>query len=81
VVHVEPSPPRLAPVHLPRSDVSEYRKYKQHTVATPDPRWERFGKVAEALGTDRSKLLNTVMAWYGREEGVTLPRRPERLPE
>lgn len=52
------------------------RKYKQKTVAVPDPRWERFDEAAELIGTDRSKLLNTVMAWYGHEDGVTLPRRP-----
>jgi hypothetical protein len=64
-----------------RATVAEYRKHPQHTVAVPDHRWESFGKVAKALGTDRSKLLNTVMAWYSREEGAVLPRRPEAAPE
>lgn len=59
---------------------SDTRKYPQHTVAVPDPRWDRFGVVCQQLGTDRSKLLNLVMAWYGREEGVVLPRRPVMPP-
>jgi hypothetical protein len=60
-----------------RDDVAEqYRKHRQHTVAVPDERWETFGHVCDQLGTDRSKLLNTVMAWYGREDGAVLPRRP-----
>lgn len=59
---------------------SEYRRFKQHTVAVPDDRWAAFGQVAEALGTDRSKLLNVVMAWYAREPGVALPRRPVTPP-
>lgn len=52
------------------------RKYPQHTVAVPDPRWVSFGAACAQLGTDRSKLLNTVMAWYAREDGAVLPRRP-----
>lgn len=58
------------------SERREYRKHRQHTVAVPDERWEAFGVAAAALGTDRSKLLNLVMAWYAREPDVRLPRRP-----
>lgn len=57
--------------------MAEYRKHRQHTVAVPDARWDNFGRVAEQMGTDRSKLLNIVMAWYAREDGAVLPRRPE----
>lgn len=52
------------------------RKHPIHTFAAPDERWEAFGKVCEQLGTDRSKLLNLCMAWYTREDGAVLPRRP-----
>lgn len=55
-----------------------YRKYRQHTVAVPDDRWNGFGDVAAELGTDRSKLLNLVMAWYRHEDGAVLPRRPRK---
>lgn len=58
------------------TDMPNVRGTPQHTVAVPNDRWNGFGDVAHALGTDRSKLLNTVMAWYRREDGVTLPRRP-----
>lgn len=54
------------------------REHPQHTFASPRPRWDRFGEAAALLGTDRSKLLDRVMAWYGHEEGVTLPRRPPK---
>lgn len=61
--------------------MAEGRRYRQHTVAVPDERWDGFGDVCEELGTDRSKLLNTVMAWYRREPGAVLPRRPDPKPE
>ncbi len=48
----------------------------QRAIAVPQVRWDAFREVATALGTDRSKLLNTVMAWYLREPNAVLPRRP-----
>lgn len=60
--------------------MAEGRVYRQHTVAVPDERWDAFGEFADAMGTDRSKLINRYMAWCCREPGVTLPRRPVMPP-
>ena len=38
--------------------------------------WVRFGRAAERAGTDRSSLLRAFMAWYARDVGAALPRRP-----
>lgn len=50
----------------------------QRTVAVPEDQWQQFGRTADALNTDRSKLINLFIAWANRTEGVTLPRRPPR---
>lgn len=52
------------------------RRHPQHTFAASDELWEGFGEVAGLLGTDRSKLLNEVMAWFSGEPGARRPRRP-----
>ena len=36
----------------------------------------RFGEAAKAQGTDRSALVRAFVAWYMREQGAELPRRP-----
>lgn len=43
-----------------------------------DEKWQAFGKVAEALGADRSKLLNQFLDWYLRRPGAKLPERPAK---
>lgn len=60
--------------------VPNVRGTPQRAIAVPQERWDAFRDIATALGTDRSKLLNTVMAWYCREEGTVLPRRPVMPP-
>lgn len=37
--------------------------------------WEEFGKSAEALGTDRSKLINEFIRWHLRKQGAKTPPR------
>lgn len=39
--------------------------------------WDRFGWAAGAAGYDRSTVLREFMAWYVREPGAKMPRRPE----
>jgi hypothetical protein len=39
--------------------------------------WERFGAATEAAGTDRSSVLRAFMAWYCRDPGAKMPRRPD----
>ena len=60
--------------------VPNVRGTPQRAIAVPQERWDAFREVATALGTDRSKLLNTVMAWYLREPNTVLPRRPVMPP-
>lgn len=35
--------------------------------------WDRFGRAA----VNRSAVLRAFIAWYVREEGAKLPRRPD----
>lgn len=50
----------------------------RQTVRIDHERWERFETVANQADTDRSKLINDFVAWYTREPGAKLPKRPER---
>ena len=43
------------------------------TVRMSPDLWQRFGEVAE----DRSELIRAFVAWYAREPGAKLPRRPD----
>lgn len=38
--------------------------------------WARFGAAAEDNDQDRSAVLRSFMAWYARDPGARLPRRP-----
>jgi predicted DNA-binding protein len=48
------------------------------SLRVPEDLWQRFGELAAAAGTDRSALLREFIAWYVREAGAPLPRRPGR---
>jgi len=39
-------------------------------------RWTGLKAAAERAGTTRSAVLNDLAAWYLREPGATLPKRP-----
>lgn len=39
--------------------------------------WDRFGEVTTTQGTDRSKVLRQLIAWYLRIPGAKLPKRPD----
>ena len=43
----------------------------------PLPRWDRFDAATQEQGTDRSKVINEFIAWYNREPGAKLPKRPD----
>lgn len=45
-------------------------------VRVPDERWQKLGEAAKRAGTDRSKVVNDLAAWYVREDGAELPKRP-----
>jgi hypothetical protein len=38
--------------------------------------WDRFGEATAAADTDRSTALRGFMAWYAREPGARMPKRP-----
>lgn len=48
-----------------------------HNVKMPKERWDRLGEKAKDAGSDRSKVINELAAWYVREDGAALPERPE----
>jgi hypothetical protein len=50
------------------------------TFRLPAARWEAFGEQATAADSDRSKVLNALVAWYDREPGARLPQRPATNP-
>lgn len=50
------------------------------TFRLPRLRWEAFGDKTRSVGTDRSKALNEMVAWYNREPGAKLPKRPSVEP-
>lgn len=39
--------------------------------------WDQFGTATAAQGTDRSAAVRDFMAWYTRQTGAKLPKRPE----
>lgn len=45
-------------------------------VRMPEERWNALGDKAKAAGSDRSKVINELTAWYTREDGAELPDRP-----
>lgn len=47
-----------------------------HGLRMPDDRWNALDSKAKAAGSDRSKVVNELAAWYVREDGAELPDRP-----
>jgi len=39
-------------------------------------RWKRFAQTTAEMNSDRSKVINEFIAWYNREPGAKLPKRP-----
>lgn len=39
--------------------------------------WDRFGTATKRQDTDRSEVLREFMAWYARDPGSKMPKRPE----
>lgn len=46
------------------------------TLRVSEDVWERFGEAARSAGKDRAALMREFVAWYLREPGAKLPRRP-----
>jgi hypothetical protein len=52
-------------------------KTPQRAIRVPDERWEALGRASAAVGTNRSEIINTLIARYLREPGTKPPRRPD----
>lgn len=46
-------------------------------IRVPDARWNQFDAATKATGTDKSKAANALFAWFNREPGAKLPKRPD----
>ena len=54
-------------------------KTPRKSVRVDDELWDDFGRLAG--GRDRSEILRAFIAWYTRQRGATLPKRPPRPAE
>lgn len=52
-------------------------KTPQRAIRVPDERWEAIGRASAAIGTNRSEIINALIAWYLREKGAKPLKRPE----
>lgn len=43
-----------------------------------DPDWNDFVRACDAVGIDPPAMQALLIRWWGRQPGVTLPKRPER---
>jgi len=48
-----------------------------HSVRMPKERWEKLDEKAKQAGSDRTKVVNDLAAWYVKEDGAELPERPD----
>lgn len=46
-------------------------------IRIPDERWAAAERAATATGTNRSQLVNDLLAWHLGEPGAKRPKRPE----
>lgn len=56
-------------------------KTPSRNVRVPDERWVAADDAAQKLGIDRSALVNAFLAWFTREPGARLPKRPDVAPD
>jgi hypothetical protein len=52
-------------------------KTPNHSIRVPKERWDKAAEKAEKAGTDRTKVTNDLLAWYVKEDGAKLPKRPD----
>lgn len=51
------------------------------SIRLSDERWDALDQAAQDADTDRVKLIAALVAWYLRERGARLPKRPESVPD
>lgn len=54
------------------------RGTERRAIRVDDALWQRFGEVAQALGTDRASLVREWIKWSVGESDAQPPRRPEQ---
>ena len=52
-------------------------KTPNRSVRIPDERWNAVDERAREMGTDRPAVINALLAWFLREPGAKLPKRPD----
>lgn len=52
-------------------------KTPHRTIRVEAVHWEPFGDNAKRVGEDRSSVLNQFIAWFNREPGAKMPKRPD----
>lgn len=50
-------------------------KTQHRSIRIPDDRWAATERAAQAIGMDRAKLVNALLAVYLREPGAKAPKR------
>ncbi|MGW2938994.1 hypothetical protein ACWDA7_46345 [Streptomyces sp. NPDC001156] len=58
------------------ASASEGGQTKPSKIRIPDDDWTDFQHATKAAGTDRSKTICRLIAWYLRRPGIGLPERP-----
>ena len=68
----------MKPVRSPGTicHVPDKPKTQHRSVRIDDPEWDDGEPAAANLGTDRSKVINQLYAWWLRRPGAKLPVRP-----
>jgi hypothetical protein len=61
--------------------VPDQPKTQHRSIRIPDDRWAAAEKAAEAIGMDRAKLVNALLAHHLREPGAKPPKRPAAGPD
>lgn len=46
-------------------------------IRISDDDWADLGKAAQAVGSDRTKVVVQLIRWYLRRPGVKMPTRPD----
>lgn len=52
-------------------------KTPTRVVRIPTELWDAAGDAAARAGTDRSAVIRELLAWYSRQPGAKLPKRPD----
>lgn len=55
------------------------RGTSRRAIRISDALWDRFGEVAETLGTDRATLIREWIRWSVGEADAEPPQRPEKI--